>query len=245
CSARRSQDGLPHYGFPVTEERVSGAYGLVLVVEDEPTIAELQRRYLNREGYGVHVEVNGTAGLSAVRRLRPVAVVLDVGLPGLDGIEVCRRLRASGDWTPVIFVTARDDEVDRVLGLEIGGDDYLTKPFSPRELVARVKAVLRRGSGPGPAVLAAGPVRLDPAGRRVTRDGEPVALTTTEFNLLEALLRGRGRVVGRAELMADAWGQADYGASRTVDVHVAQLRAKLGDGCPIETVRGVGYRVAR
>ncbi len=228
----------------ITEGR-SGAHGLVLVVEDEPSIAELQRRYLTREGYGVHVEASGTAALDAVRRMRPVAVILDVGLPDLDGIEVCRRLRDGGDWTPVIFVTARDDEVDRVLGLEIGADDYLTKPFSPRELVARVKAVLRRGGGPGPDVLSAGPVRLDPAGRRVTRDGEAVDLTATEFNLLEALLRGRGRVVGRAELLAQAWGHADYGASRTVDVHVAQLRAKLGAGCPIETVRGVGYRVTR
>lgn len=224
-------------------------HGLVLVVEDEPSIADLERRYLVRQGYGVHVEVSGTAALAAVRRLRPVAIILDVGLQGLDGIEVCRTLREGGDWTPVIFVTARDEEVDRVLGLEIGGDDYLTKPFSPRELVARVRAVLRRHSpGPGTAgseLLSAGPVRLDPARRHVTRDGEPVILTATEFNLLEALLRGRGRVVGRAELMAQAWGQADYGASRTVDVHVAQLRAKLGPGCPIETVRGVGYRVGQ
>ncbi|MDQ6641021.1 MAG: response regulator transcription factor [Actinomycetota bacterium] len=229
----------------MSEERLVDAHGLVLVVEDEPSIAELQRRYLSREGYGVHVEDNGPDALAAVRRLRPVAVLLDVGLPGLDGIEVCRRLRDGGDWTPVIFVTARDDEVDRVLGLEIGGDDYLTKPFSPRELVARVKAVLRRGGGPGPLALTAGSLRLDPAGRQVTCDGDPVELTATEFNLLEALLRRRGRVVGRAELLAQAWGQADYGASRTVDVHVAQLRAKLGEGCPIETVRGVGYRVAR
>jgi DNA-binding response OmpR family regulator len=224
---------------------VSDGLGLVLVVEDEPSIAELQRRYLSQAGYGVHVETRGTSGLDAVRRLKPVLVVLDVGLPDLDGVELCRRLRETGDWTPVLFVTARDDEVDRIIGLEIGGDDYLTKPFSPREMVARVKAVLRRTQETATSeVLTAGSLRLDPASRTVTVGARPVALTLTEFNLLAALLRTRGRVLGRAELLAQAWGQADYGASRTVDVHVAQLRAKLGDACPIETVRGVGYRVA-
>jgi DNA-binding response OmpR family regulator len=218
--------------------------GLVLVVEDEPAIAELQRRYLAQAGYGVHVETRGGAGLDAVRRLRPVLVVLDVGLPDLDGVELCRRLREAGDWTPVLFVTARDDEVDRILGLEIGGDDYLTKPFSPREMVARVKAVLRRAQDAGSAdVLTSGTLRLDLGARTVTVAGAPVALTLTEFNLLATLLRTRGRVLDRAALLAQAWGQADYGASRTVDVHVAQLRAKLGAACPIETVRGVGYRI--
>lgn len=217
--------------------------GLVLVVEDEPAIADIQRRYLTREGFGVHVETDGHAALAAVARLRPVAVVLDVGLPGRDGVAVCRALRERGDWTPVLFVTARDDETDRIVGLEIGADDYLTKPFSPRELVARVKAVLRRGEPrQGGRLLTAGPVELDPATRRVRLEGEEVALTTTEFNLLEALLDADGRVVERAELLATAWGVADYGSSRTVDVHVAQLRAKLGTRAPIETVRGVGYR---
>ena len=218
--------------------------GLVLVVEDEPQIAELQRRYLVSEGYGVHVEGDGEAALAAVARLHPVAVVLDVGLPGRDGVSVCRALRERGDWTPVLFVTARDDEVDRVLGLEIGADDYLTKPFSPRELVARVKAILRRSDGrPGPRTLESGAVRVDPGTRRVWAGEDEVALTATEFNLLVALMSAGGRVVERAELMSSAWGQADYAASRTVDVHVAQLRAKLGDRSPIETVRGVGYRV--
>lgn len=220
------------------------ARGLVLVVEDEPQIAELQRRYLADEGYGVHVEGNGEAALAAVARLHPVAVVLDVGLPGRDGVSVCRELRERGDWTPVLFVTARDDEVDRVLGLEIGGDDYLTKPFSPRELVARVKAILRRADGrPSARALEVDAVRLDAQTRRVWSDGAEVSLTATEFNLLAALMGASGRVVERAELLASAWGQADYASSRTVDVHVAQLRAKLGGSCPIETVRGVGYRV--
>ncbi|MFB9315755.1 response regulator [Nocardioides plantarum] len=221
--------------------------GLVLVVEDEPAIADVERRYLTQEGFGVHVERDGAGALDAVGRLRPVAVILDVGLPGpreLDGIGVCRTLRERGDWTPVLFVTARDDEVDRVVGLEIGADDYVTKPFSPRELVARVKAVLRRSEGrAGSLALAAGGVRLDPDSRRVHVDGVEVALTATEFNLLAELLRAGGRVVERAELMASVWGVADYGGSRTVDVHVAQLRTKLGGASPIETVRGVGYRV--
>jgi DNA-binding response OmpR family regulator len=219
--------------------------GLVLVAEDEAPIADLQRRYLVREGFGVHVETDGRAALAAVGRLHPVAVILDVGLPGLDGIAVCAALRDRGDWTPVLFVTARDDEVDRVLGLEIGADDYLTKPFSPRELVARVKAILRRGPGPRERrVLEVGRVSLDVSAREVSLDGATVPLTTTEFNLLHALLSDPGRVQSRAELLSRAWGQADYGTSRTVDVHVAQLRAKLGGGCSIETVRGVGYKVS-
>ena len=217
----------------------------MLVVEDEPAIADVVRRYLVADGFGVHVETDGLGALAAVGELRPVAVLLDVGLPGgLDGIEVCRRMRDAGDWTPVLFVTARDDEVDRVLGLEIGADDYLTKPFLPRELVARVRAVLRRADGrPAPGLLTCGPLRLDPARRAVTVGGEAVELTTTEFNLLEALLRAPGHVLSRSELLSRAWGQADYAGSRTVDVHVAQLRGKLGGACPIETVRGVGYRV--
>lgn len=218
--------------------------GLVLVVEDEAAIADVQRRYLLDAGFGVEVATDGPGALAAVRRHRPVAVVLDVGLPGLDGVEVCRRLRDEDDWTPVLFVTARDDEVDRVLGLEVGGDDYVTKPFSPRELIARVKAVLRRRTRPPGTVLEAGAVRLDPGTRRVTAAGSEVALTMTEFNLLHALVAARGRVVERAELLASAWGQADHaGGTRTVDVHVAQLRSKLGEASPIETVRGVGYRV--
>lgn len=222
----------------------AGTHGLVLVVEDEPAIADLHRRYLTRDGFGVHVERDGDGALAAVARLRPVAVVLDVGLPGRDGVAVCRAMREAGDWTPVLFVTARDDEVDRVLGLEIGGDDYVTKPFSPRELVSRVKAVLRRAAGRPPAtVLRSGEVALDPDAREVRVRGAVVELTTTEFNLLRVLLEAGGRVLDRAELLATAWGQADYAGSRTVDVHVAQLRTKLGADCPVRTVRGVGYRV--
>jgi DNA-binding response OmpR family regulator len=222
----------------------SSAKGLVLVVEDERPIADLVRMYLDRDGYGVHVEHDGAAGLAAARKLHPVACVLDIRLPGMDGTEVCKRLRESGDWTPVIFLTARDDEVDRILGLEMGADDYITKPFSPRELVARVKAVLRRTAGPpdGDRVRRVGPVTLDPGRREVTVEGSTVALTSTEFDLLAFLMNRPGRVFGREELLASVWGYAAHAGTRTVDVHVAQIRAKLGDAAAvIRTVRGVGY----
>jgi DNA-binding response OmpR family regulator len=222
---------------------VGESKGLVLVVEDERAIADLVRLYLAREGFGVHVESDGAAGLAAARRLHPVAIVLDVGLPSLDGTELCRRLRAAGDWTPVLFVTARDDEVDRVLGLELGADDYVTKPFSPRELVARVKTVLRRtrGAEQGSPLLSVGRVTLDPDRRRAYVGDTEVPLTTTEFDLLAFLLRRPGRVYEREHLLSEVWGYAAAAGTRTVDVHVAQLRAKLGDASPIRTVRGVGY----
>ncbi len=217
---------------------------MVLVVEDEPAIADLQKMYLAREGFGVHVETDGRAGLAAARALHPVAIVLDVGLPTLDGTEVCRALRADGDWTPVVFVTARDDEVDRILGLELGGDDYLTKPFSPRELVARIKSVLRRANGPGDQpVLTVCEVTLDPVRRTATAAGAEVTLTATEFDLLAALMRRPGRVFTRDQLLSEVWGYAAAAGTRTVDVHVAQLRAKLGAASPIRTVRSVGYAV--
>jgi DNA-binding response OmpR family regulator len=221
----------------------------VLVIEDERPIADLVRLYLTRDGYGVHVESDGVGGLAAARRLRPVVCVVDIGLPGLDGTEVCRRLREAGDWTPVIFLTARDDEVDRVVGLELGADDYVTKPFSPRELVARIRAVLRRTSGAAgeaDAVRRVGVVTLDPARHRVHADGVEVVLTSTEFELLGHLMRRPGRVFTREELLASVWGYAAHAGTRTVDVHVAQVRGKLAEASPlardlIRTVRGVGY----
>ncbi|MFF4957651.1 response regulator transcription factor [Streptomyces sp. NPDC001222] len=219
--------------------------GLVLVVEDEPHIAELQRRYLAREGFGVHVEVDGDGALTAVRRMRPVAIVLDIALPGMDGMEVCRRLREDGDWTPVVFVTARDEVTDRILGLELGADDYLTKPFSPHELVARVKSLLRRAAGPErDTVRRVGRLALDTGRRTLQVDDCPVELTTTEFNLLAELMRHPGQVFSRDQLLARVWGYAGYRDTRMIDVYVSQLRAKLGDASPIRTVRGVGYGVA-
>jgi DNA-binding response OmpR family regulator len=224
----------------------TGGKGLVLVVEDERPIADLVRLYLNRDGFGVHVEHDGTAGLVAARKLRPVACILDIALPGLDGTEVCRKLREAGDWTPVLFLTARDDEVDRILGLELGADDYVTKPFSPRELVARVKAVLRRTDGPPDEgrIRQCGPVTLDPGRRAVAVDGDPVSLTPTEFDLLAHLMQRPGRVFTREELLASVWGYAAHAGTRTVDVHVAQVRAKLGDAAHmLRTLRGVGYTI--
>jgi DNA-binding response OmpR family regulator len=219
------------------------ARGLVLVIEDEAAIADLVRLYLAREGFGVHVERDGSAGLAAARTLRPVAVVLDVGLPGMDGTEVCRQLRADGDWTPVLFVTARDDEVDRILGLELGADDYVTKPFSPRELVARLRAVLRRTAGAPTEgrTYTVGQVTVDPGRRRVTAGDAEIPLTATEFELLLHLVRRPGRVFSREQLLSQVWGYEAAAGTRTVDVHVAQLRGKLGEASPIRTVRGVGY----
>jgi two-component system, OmpR family, response regulator MtrA len=221
--------------------------GLVLVVEDEPAIADVLRLNLRAAGYGVEVVADGASALDAVRDLRPSAVVLDIGLPVLDGIEVCRRLRARGDWTPVLFVTARDDEVDRIVGLELGADDYITKPFSPRELVARLGGVLRRtrGESRDPELLRAGDLTIDLTSHEVRVAGREIALTATEFDLLTHLVRRPGVVFTREQLLSDVWGYAATTGGRTVDVHVAQVRAKLGDASPIRTVRSVGYAAAR
>lgn len=224
---------------------MSASKGLVLVIEDEKPIADILRMYLSREGFGVQVESDGVAGLSAAKNLLPVAIILDVGLPGIDGIEVCKELRNSGIWTPILFCTARDDEVDRILGLEMGGDDYVTKPFSPREVVARVKSVLRRANlvqtGSGPVV--AGEVSLDSDSRRVLLSGKEISLTATEFDLMEYLMTQPGRVFSRDQLLSHVWGYSSIVGTRTVDVHIAQLRSKFGKHDPIRTVRGVGYSV--
>ena len=219
------------------------ARGLILVVEDEAAIADLIRLNLIKAGFGVHLEADGERGLAAIGSLKPAAVVLDIGLPGVDGIEVCRRLRAADDWTPVLFVTARDDEIDRVIGLELGADDYVTKPFSPRELVARVTSVLRRtqGTADTSVPLSAGAVRVDLRRRRVFAAGREIVLTATEFDLLACLMRRPGRVFAREQLLSEVWGYSSVAGARTVDVHIAQVRAKLGDASPIRTVRGVGY----
>jgi DNA-binding response OmpR family regulator len=226
----------------MTAEAESSGRGMVVIVEDERTIAELERLYLTQAGFGVHVATDGSQGLADIRRLAPVAVIIDVGLPGMDGTEVVRTLRAEQNWVPVVFVTAHDSEIDRVVGLELGADDYLTKPFSPRELVARVKGLVRRAAIPAAhGVRRVGRLELDERARRLTVDGAAVDLTTTEFDLLAHLLAHPGQVFSREQLLSSVWGIADYSGSRTVDVHVAQLRAKLGDPDPIRTVRGVGY----
>jgi DNA-binding response OmpR family regulator len=218
----------------------------IVVVEDDPHIADLIDLYLRRDGHRVIQADQGQAGLDAIAREHPRLVILDVGLPGtIDGFEVCRRVRSSSA-VPVIILTARADEIDRVLGFELGADDYVTKPFSPRELAARVKAVIRRSLGPPPspvAVLDAGLVRVDTRRREARVDGRVVALTTREFDLLEYLAENRGLALSRQQLLDGVWGVGWYGDERTVDVHVGQLRKKLGDSLPLMTVWGVGYRL--
>ena len=218
--------------------------GTIVVVDDEPNIADLVDLYLAREGFRVLKTDTGEGGLQAVRDHRPRLVVLDVGLPDVDGLEVCKRLRATSQ-IPVIFLTARDSEVDRVLGLELGGDDYLTKPFSPAELVARVKAVLRRVDGGGAAaeVMQIGDVAIDGGRREVRVAGSPVEFTTKEFDLLRYLAERPGLALSRQQILDGVWGYDWYGDARTVDVHIAQVRKKLGDAVQIKTVRGVGYRL--
>jgi len=218
----------------------------ILVVDDEPKITQLARDYLEHAGFEVLVAADGPTALDQVRQRHPDLVVLDLGLPGeLDGLEVCRRLRAA-DQVPIVMVTARDGEIDRVLGLELGADDYLTKPFSPRELVARVRAVLRRTGNrepAGPSVIPIGSVEVDPGRREARVDGEPVALAAREFALLLYLAENTGLALSRQQLLTGVWGHDWYGDERTVDVHVRQLRKKLGDALPLATVWGFGYRL--
>jgi phosphate regulon transcriptional regulator PhoB len=220
----------------------------VLVVEDEPDIRRLVVLHLERDGFRCRTATSGADALRQVKTAVPDLVVLDLMLPELDGLEVCRRLRrdSSTSSVPIIMLTAKSDEVDRVVGLEVGADDYVGKPFSPKELVARVRAVLRRSGPDQPTpVLSVGPVTLDPARHAVSLDGRAVALTPKEFDLLQALLDAAGRVLSREYLLNRVWGyaRADVIESRTVDVHVRRLRAKLGDaGTRIATVKSVGYR---
>jgi phosphate regulon transcriptional regulator PhoB len=222
----------------------------VLVVEDEPDIRDLIVLHLSREGFRCRTASNGADALSEVRAARPDLVVLDLMLPALGGLEVCRRLRAEPGTAslPIIMLTAKADEVDRIVGLELGADDYVVKPFSPKELVARVRAVLRRARGPAAAtpVLRAGALTLDPDRHRVTVDERPLILTPKEFDLLQALMESTGRVLSREQLLSRVWGyaHAEEIESRTVDVHVRRLRVKLGpEGRRIATVTGVGYRL--
>ena len=218
--------------------------GTVVVVEDDPHIADLVDLYLRREGFRVLLAADGEKGLELFRREDPWIVILDVGLPGhRDGFDVCREIR-SRSKVPVLFLTARDDEVDRVLGLELGADDYLVKPFSPRELVARVRAILRRTrEGPAPQeVVTVGGVEVDLRRREARQGGQAVALTTREFDLLAFLANNLGLALSRQQLLDGVWGTDWYGDERTVDVHVAQLRKKLGAELPLATVWGVGYR---
>jgi two-component system response regulator ResD len=214
---------------------------LIMVVEDEPNIGSLVRTYLERSGFRSLWVRSGEEALAELGRHAVKLVVLDIGLPGIDGFEVCRRI---GGRVPVIMLTARDELPDRIAGLELGADDYVVKPFSPRELAARVTAVLRRGQG-SPAVedvVELGPVTLARGAREVRVDGGEVELTQREFDLLEFLLRHTGQVVTRDQLLESVWGFVSPGETRTVEVHMAQLRKKLGHPELIRTVRGLGYK---
>ncbi len=221
---------------------------VVVIVEDDPNIADLVELYLRRDGFRPYQAPTGERALEVIAERRPKLVLLDIGLPGeLDGIDVCRRVRAESD-VPIIFLTARDDEIDRVLGLELGADDYVTKPFSPREVVARVKAILRRADAVNgrdrPPVIDLGEhVVVDVGRREVSVRGTAVALATREFDLLRHLAERRGLALSRRQLLDGVWGADWVGDDRTVDVHVRQLRKKLGDDLRLETVWGVGYRL--
>ena len=218
----------------------------IVVVEDEETIAAAVADRLRSEGYRVDVAGDGVSGVELCRRAQPDLVILDLMLPGLDGLEVCRRIQAEGP-TPVLMLTARDTETDLLVGLGVGADDYMTKPFSPRELVARVGAILRRVTRSAEEVTAPqrlhlGDVEVEPATRRVRRAGEPVHLTPTEFELLRCLVGHGGAVLTRQQLLSQVWGYGGGSGARTVDSHVQALRRKLGADL-VRTVHGVGYAV--
>jgi DNA-binding response OmpR family regulator len=229
----------------LTSKGILGSVKTGLVVDDERNIVDLVRLYLEKEGLRVAVAADGREALEAYARHAPDLVVLDLMLPGLDGFEVCREIRRRGQ-TPVLMLTARSDDVDAVVGLELGADDYVTKPFNPRVLVARVRALLRRAdaAATGVAPLSVGNLRIDPPRRSASVGDRDLALRPREFDLLMALARDPGIVHTREALLENVWGTDFPGETRTVDVHVAELRKKLGDDGPrLETLRGVGYRL--
>ena len=221
---------------------------LILLVDDEASIVQLAKLYLEREGFRTQAVGDGLKALEAVQSARPDLVVLDIMLPGIDGLEVCRRLRAEKNPVAILMLTARDDDIDKIIGLELGADDYMTKPFNPRELVARVKAILRRSERmaleSGEEAIRLGDLLIDPARREVTCKGVALDLRTQEFEVLLALAKHRSLVLSREQLLNLAWGYDFYGQTRTVDVHIAQLRRKLAaSSVRIETVTGVGYKL--
>jgi len=217
----------------------------LMLVEDEPSVGALVRTYLERTGYSVLWVRSGEEALQELERHDIRLLVLDIGLPGIDGFDVCRTVRARSD-VPILMLTARDEEPDRVAGLEVGADDYVAKPFSPRELAARIKAVLRRAEGSHRTeTLLIGDVEVKRDQREVTVAGEPVELTTKEFDLLAFLVANQGIVFSRDQLLERVWGMSYAGGTRTVDVHVAQVRRKLGRPDLIRTARGAGYKAVR
>lgn len=221
---------------------------LILLVDDEPSILQLARMYFEREGFRVQEVQDGEAAMEAAAKHRPALIVLDVMLPKLDGFDVCRRLRSAGDSTPIIMLTARDEDIDKILGLELGADDYLTKPFNPRELTARAKAILRRSENKKQTddshPIHRGDLTILPASREARLAERTLDLRAQEFDLLLTLAEQPGRVFSREQLLQLAWGFDFYGQTRTVDVHIAHLRKKIdGSTVIIETVTGVGYKL--
>jgi two-component system, OmpR family, response regulator RegX3 len=241
----------PTHPIPVVSSPTPSEAGRILVVEDEESLADSVRYNLEREGYSVSVATDGRRALERFRSEQPVLVILDLMLPEVSGLDVCRMIRAESD-VPIIMVTAKDSEADKVAGLELGADDYVTKPFSMRELVSRVRANLRRtrphavSEKPADEVLSGGPVRMDVGRHEVSVRGEPVSLPPKEFELLEMFLRRKGRLLTRDFLIAEVWGPDYFGDTRTLDVHVKRLRRKLEadphDPDHLLTVRGLGYK---
>jgi DNA-binding response OmpR family regulator len=218
----------------------------ILIVEDEANIASFVAMYLQKAGYTVERAATGAEAVEKAKAQDPSLIVLDLNLPDMDGLEVCRVIRADSQ-TPILMLTARDDDVDKIVGLEVGADDYLTKPFNPRELVARIRSILRRATAPAPKSKGRkehGAIIIDAGRREVTVHGRHVQLAPKEFDLLWELLDHRGMVLTREQLLERVWGYTFVGDTRTVDVHVRQLRRKIGDDCPVVTVWGVGYKVA-
>jgi len=218
----------------------------ILVIDDEPSIVNLITAYLKPEGYEVLTAMDGPSGLKSARAFKPDLIILDIMLPGIDGIELLSRLRRESE-VYVILLTARTEETDKIVGLSVGADDYVTKPFSPRELTARVKAAMRRiqtgaGSGSEMSVYSFRHLRMDVGARTVQVDEQPIELTAIEFDLLKALVENRGRVLSREQLLEKVWGGEYFGEQRVVDVHLGHIRQKLGHEDLIATVRGVGYR---
>jgi DNA-binding response OmpR family regulator len=224
----------------------------LLVIDDDEKLVGLVRDYLEPHGFRIQAAHEGPAGVSAVARSRPDLVILDIMLPGMDGFEVCRRIREDSA-VPILMLTARGEDTDRIVGLELGADDYLPKPFNPRELLARIRAILRRADGASEqgaaGVVVVGTVRLDPGDRSVHVGGEPIDLTTAEFDLLHVLIASAGRVLSRDQLMQQIHGTGWAAYDRSIDVHVSRIRSKLGDDsrrpAMLKTVRGVGYQFAR
>ena len=218
--------------------------GLVLIIEDDRNIADIIKIYLNQAGFGTHISRTGTEGLKLIDSIKPIAVLLDIGLPDIDGTEVCRTLRSNGNWVPVLLVTARDADEEKIRGLALGADDYIVKPFNPDELIARLNVILRRSVyKKQDNIFKYGKIDIETDSREVSSNGSQILLTTLEFDLLLFMIKNTNRVITREELLSSIWGYSAAGGTRTVDVHIGQLRSKLKNMVNIKTYRSVGYSI--